>query len=71
MNIITNGGTDRRLKICRCSQCGIVRKCEPHFDFYAKQETSEHLLRCQRCAEKDWAEHLRLKELSAKGENQN
>ena len=29
---------DHADKICKCCRCGIVRRCSPDFDFYAKED---------------------------------
>lgn len=56
---ITRGGVERRYKMCVCSRCGIVAVCRPNFDFYAgPNEEDQNLLRCERCAQQDWAKAL-------------
>jgi hypothetical protein len=47
--IITKGSensSDRCHKLCKCSKCGVVASCEPHFDFYG--EAGEPLI-CENC----------------------
>jgi hypothetical protein len=31
-------GQDRKMQLCRCSVCSVVRLCTPTFDFYAEHE---------------------------------
>ena len=45
--IITHGGPDRRHRLCRCSKCGIIRRCESGLDFYT--ENPEGPLVCEHC----------------------
>lgn len=40
---------DRRQKWCKCSSCGEVAKCTPHFDFYTRRFQSTNGLECERC----------------------
>lgn len=42
---------DRANKLCRCSQCNVVAKCIPDFDFYSDVYGLEDkdLLVCESC----------------------
>jgi len=47
--VITEGGTDRRNRLCRCSNCGIEAVCRPDFDFYSTEEDDKGPLLCESC----------------------
>ena len=36
-------------KLCQCNSCGIVRRCDPSFDFYKRPEDPEEHLFCGNC----------------------
>jgi len=40
-------GEDRGMRLCRCSVCGLVRRCTPNFDYYATHEWGP--LECPNC----------------------
>lgn len=52
---ITNGGSNRRYKQCKCGQCGTVRECVPNFDFYTLEGDDDGLLQCENC----FRDHMR------------
>lgn len=40
-------GTGYGGKLCKCKDCGKVRRCTPNFDFYIKKDGD--LLQCESC----------------------
>lgn len=38
--IATKANDERKFRLCRCGQCGLVRRCTPLFDFYARKSGS-------------------------------
>lgn len=47
---LTHGGTDRRGRWCKCSECGRVEMCCVAFDFYIRpSRTFDAPLTCEQC----------------------
>lgn len=45
--VITEDGPDRRRRLCRCSECEVVKRCTPTSDFYTVDGRSGLL--CESC----------------------
>lgn len=48
-NIITNGGTNRGYKLCKCCKCGKIEKCTMSRDFYTLGDDDTGPLHCEDC----------------------
>ena len=46
---IVKGGIDRRHKMCKCNDCGIIERCTPSNDFYTLPDKPDGFLYCERC----------------------
>lgn len=47
--VITQGGLDRRFKVCRCSRCSLEARCTPSFDFFTRTADETGPLFCEEC----------------------
>lgn len=53
MNPYTHQNPENGYNDCKCSECGIVAKCTPDFDFYVRIENEDtKLLTCESCVMK-------------------